>query len=379
MSLKPKVCHLSTVHYRYDTRIFHKQCITLVKNGYDTVFVVADDKENEIKDGVEIISIGKPQNRLFRILISTMKIYFKALHLHPSLCHFHDPELIPVGIMLKLTTKTKVIYDVHENYQNTIRSSSWVRKPFKLPVSILYRLLEVVSNPFFDHNITVTDSIEKKFNVTKTTQIRNYPLIIDENEVAHPEILEKSNQINLVYIGDLSVKRGLFEMVNSLELTETNAVLNLYGRFIPPSSIENIEQFIKSGKVKYHGWLDRKDVNLVLSNSHIGLVLVHPEKNYLNSLPNKLFEYMSAGLPFICSNFDYWNQIVYENNCGLMVDPFDTQKIAQTIDFLSNKPDLRKEMGLNGKKAISEKFNWGTEAKKLISLYENLLQDWIKR
>ena len=111
-----KVCHLTSVHKRYDARIFQKMCCSLVKNGYDVTLLVMDDLPDEVKDGVKIIAASsKPKNRVDRLIHSDRKLYRKALELDCDLYHFHDPELLGIGLKLKKQGK-KVIYDSHEDY-----------------------------------------------------------------------------------------------------------------------------------------------------------------------------------------------------------------------------------------------------------------------
>lgn len=100
---------------------------------------------------------------------------------------------------------------------------------------------------------------------------------------------------------------------------------------------------------------------------------MHPDPNYVESLPVKLFEYMAAGLPVIASNFPLWKEIVEGNECGLTVDPLNPKEIAETIEYLVKHPEERKRMGENGKRAVKEKYNWEQEAKKLLAVYERLL------
>ena len=108
-----KVVHVSTVHPPFDSRIFYKECRTLVKNGHDVVLVVQHDRD-EIVDKVRIRSVSKSANRLERIFRTTWKIYKTCLEEDASIYHFHDPEFIPVALLLR-TKGRKVIYDVHEN------------------------------------------------------------------------------------------------------------------------------------------------------------------------------------------------------------------------------------------------------------------------
>ena len=75
-----KVCHLTSVHTRYDTRIFLKECQSLASNGYKVSLVVADGLFDEYKEGVSIYDVGKTDSgRLNRFTTTTRKVYKKAI------------------------------------------------------------------------------------------------------------------------------------------------------------------------------------------------------------------------------------------------------------------------------------------------------------
>ena len=142
-------------------------------------------------------------------------------------------------------------------------------------------------------------------------------------------------------------------------------------------SESKVEESLKSSSgwvnVNELGLLDRKSVKSVMSESLAGIVTFHPHLNHIESQPNKMFEYMSAGLPVIASNFPLWKSIIEGNKCGICVDPKKPDQIANAIDFLFENPKIAISMGENGKKSIMKKYNWSIEEKKLIKLYEKLL------
>lgn len=94
------------------------------------------------------------------------------------------------------------------------------------------------------------------------------------------------------------------------------------------------------------------------------LVQFHPLPNHLDSLPTKMFEYMSSGIPVIASDFPLWRTIIEGNQCGLCVDPLDPKAIAAAIDYLVKNPDVARSMGENGRRAVLTKYNWSVQAKK---------------
>ena len=363
-----KVCHLTSVHNRLDIRIFKKECCTLYKNGFDVTLLVFDGKKDEIKNGISIINLGKKNNesRIKRIIKSNISFYYQVKKIDPVIVHFHDPELIFLGIILKLRGFT-VIFDIHENVKLQILYKDYLPKPFNYIVSGLYSLLDRFFTPFFDFLITATDSIKKNYSSknNKIANINNYPII---NEFVPPKYNRKKNE--LIFLGGLTEIRGIQQIVKSLKFTGLR--LNLIGAFSDQSFFQKLKKLEEWDQVNYYGQCDRDKSLKILNESLIGIVTYLNYPNHIESQPTKLFEYMSSGIPVIASNFPKWEKIVNENQCGICVDPHNIDSIAKAINFLFKNKDKLEIMGKNGQKAIKDKFNWENESKKLIEIYEKL-------
>jgi hypothetical protein len=130
-----KICQISTVHPLNDNRIFHKECITLFNAGYNVTLIIQNGKKEKLS-GIQVIPLKKRRCRLSRMLFGSFEAFSLAINQCADIYHFHDPELIPVGLALKLLRK-KVIYDVHENTSKQILTKSYLK----------YRLLGYCSLP----------------------------------------------------------------------------------------------------------------------------------------------------------------------------------------------------------------------------------------
>ncbi len=104
-------------------------------------------------------------------------------------------------------------------------------------------------------------------------------------------------------------------------------------------------------------------------------MILHPEPNYLNSQPVKLFEYMCAGIPVIASDFPICREIVVRAGCGILVNPLDAREIAGAMEYLLAHPREAKEMGRRGYQAILERYNWANEEKILLRFYSELFHN----
>ena len=173
-----RVCHITTVHPPFDDRIFHKECKTLAKAGYE-IYLIAQHNKEEMIDGVHIIPLPERKGRLYRFLIKDWIALFKALKVNVDIYHFHDPELIFAGLILKAFGK-KVIYDIHELVYFQIKNKQWLK--FNIMGRTLqrfYSLVESMSIKFFDQFILAEDCykdyfIQKYGSLGKCTIIRNH-------------------------------------------------------------------------------------------------------------------------------------------------------------------------------------------------------------
>jgi glycosyltransferase involved in cell wall biosynthesis len=154
---------------------------------------------------------------------------------------------------------------------------------------------------------------------------------------------------------------------------DLRADLRLVGNWENPELAASLKQLPGWNRTTFLGLLDRAEVAGELQKAYAGLVVLHPEANYVTSQPVKLYEYMCAGLPVIASDFAVWREIVTKARCGLLVNPLKPQEIAEAMEYLLTHPEEAEEMGRRGFQAIMENFNWANEEKELLRFYNKLL------
>jgi len=361
------IVHLTSVHPRNDTRIFIKQCRSLAAHGYEVTLVVADGQSDECKDNVKVVDVGHLPGRLNRIFKTTRRVLKKAIELDADLYHFHDPELMPIGLLLKRHGKL-VIYDVHEDVPRQNLSKPYIPVVFRKPISLMIGALEAFSARCFDGVVTATPFINRRFLElgANAVNVNNYPLA---SELYAAENQWKNKEQVVCYVGGIARIRGAFEMAEAIGKTKYRLLL-----------AGNIETDIEKGLKQMPGWrqvdalgfVDREGVRVMNGRSMAGLVVLHPTINYIDALPVKMFEYMSAGIPVIASNFPLWKEIIEGARCGICVDPLNPEEIAEAIQFIIEHPAEAEQMGKNGRRAVEERYNWGMEERKLLEFYNEI-------
>jgi glycosyltransferase involved in cell wall biosynthesis len=368
------ICHLTSAHPRYDIRIFIKMCRSLASAGHDVSLVVADGLSDENRDGVKIYGVKKEKNRLLRILKSPRRVYKKALLLGAEIYHLHDPELLPVGLKLKKKGKI-VIFDSHEDYPSQILHKPYMNRSLLKIISKIYAMYEKRTLKRFDCVIVAAPFSSDKISQwhPSVTDIYNYPQLEEFNNVVRQPMPEDDIP-SVCYAGGITEIRGIKEMVKAMEFCTNDVHLKVAGIFSPSSLRDEVVKIKGWEKTEELGFIDRKEIEKLLGTSRAGLVVLWPTVNDINSFPIKMFEYMAAELPVIASNFPIWKDIVESNKCGICVDPLKPKEIALAIDFIINNREQAFEMGKNGKKAVSEKYNWEIEKEKLLNMYSGLAQ-----
>ncbi|MFI3226605.1 MAG: glycosyltransferase [Clostridia bacterium] len=358
-----KTCHLTSVHRSDDIRILKKQCVSLAKLGYD-VYLVATGESFEYKK-VKIIGLGEVKSsRLIRMFKTTKLVYQKGLELDCDIYHLHDPELLPYALKLKKRGK-KVIFDSHESYTDTFLEKKYIPKLFRKPISSIFdKYLKYVAK-----RIDVVICCYHQTQQSLVGYNENIPLIFNFPIIENVDFEYKQGK-NICYAGGLMEQWNHQIIAEAIKDTDVNYILMGKSTEYIKSVIENYENIDFKGMLKYD------EVLKYYSQSQIGMCLldyIGQCKGTIGNLSNtKFFEYLMVGLPIICTDFVLWKEIIDEYNCGICVNATNSDDIKNAINYLLQNPELAKQMGENGKKAIFEKYNWGTQEEILISLYERL-------
>ena len=360
------ICHLTSLHNRYDTRIFRKQCKTLVQAGHQVTLLVNDGLPPEEKDGIKIIATRNVKRTIPRKIVIPILFLKKLLGNKFDIIHFHDPELIPLGLLLKIIFRKIVIYDVHENYLSYSNKG-------------LYSKYLVKSNQLAARTLNLIFAEESyKYNYSKiknSIDVLNYPDLDFFKKYIIEDVTKNKN--NIFYIGGVNQFRGIIETINVLisikkSVPELQFYFHIFGGASPGffEYLKNEDYYLISKNIKFYGPADLEDAFKIAKECRFGISITLPTKNYLNSLSTKILEYMAIGLPQLYSDFEVYNEIK-SLDTGIPVNPIDEKEIEGKLLKLLTDDELVQQLSNNSIKH-SYSYSWYNQGNKLTSFYNEL-------
>jgi glycosyltransferase involved in cell wall biosynthesis len=364
----PHAVHVTTVHRPFDVRVFHKELQSLVRAGYEAS-LVAPHNRAEVVGGVRVEPVPVPGWRPARMTLGAVAAAARAGRLKPDVLHFHDPELIPACLVLARLTGARLVYDAHENFYEQVRGRAWIPSRLRGTMALTVLFWERVCGLNAHGVVAATETIARRFPKDKTVVVKNYPL---------PRTGENAHRTRdwkmMIHTGGLNARRGAAQMARALDMLATpDARLVLLGDPPPPEIPETLLSGQGRARVEWPGSVPHGDVAGHLEQAGLGLLLYQPGYGHETALPNKLFEYLAAGLPVIASNFPAWRQIIEGANAGVVVNPEDPAEIAHAMDLLLQNPALAARMGENARGLARSAYSWESEEKKLLGLYAKIL------
>ena len=370
-----KICEISSMHPWADDRVFERACTGFAREGHDVTYIVTHKGSPKI-NGVKFKGI-KPRTGISRRLISSFEATIMALKTDADVYHFHDPDLLPFILILKLFGK-KVIYDIHENY--IVRFQQWGMPWLTIKVlTFLFRALENNVIRFLDGIIVTTQTMGDMFQryARQTLVVRN---VVDVDRLKGVNLDEpKYPYPDLLISGTNSPARNCREAVMALKFLKDKAPeakLRFVGNYDPEGYAEDLktlakeigveENLILEGMVPWGKNFER------VARSRIGCVFYEHNDNNQVTTPNRLYEYMFCGIPILAEDFPELRKVVEEIDCGVLVNSSSPESIAEGAMKLLNDPERAKQMGQNGRKAVLEKYNFQHEMDAMIDMFSKL-------
>jgi glycosyltransferase involved in cell wall biosynthesis len=361
---------VSTVHVTHDTRIYYKQIGSLRRHFSVTYYSPMAVGASE--DGV--VPLFKGHSKFGR-LRTHLSLWRQLARRRADLYLFHDPELLPLAVLLSLFGK-KVVWDMHEDTYNDIKTKIYLPRLVRGTIAGIFRAFQSLAHGTLSGLVLAEDDYGRYFpGSKKTCVVHNYPMLERLADVR--DIPKRPN--SLVYIGSISEHRGVFQLlalVARLKPAIPDVHLTLIGPFVSTELEARVRARVAElgigPAIDITGPIRNVESYPVVARAQVGLALLLPEKNFVTSLPTKMFEYMALGLPVMVSNFPLWRGIVESHDAGSAVDPCDIEVAARTAGSMLTDPARYAQLSVNARSA-ARNYSWESEAARLRDFLAGIL------
>ncbi len=321
------------------------------------------------------------KTKRFRMLFKRGFLFYKFFNLRLFLyLLFHRYDLIvandldtllPNYIVSKLK-RVNLVYDSHEYFTGLPELNS---RPF---VRWVWKSIEKMIFPHLEYVMTVSNSIamqyEKEHRIGSVV-IRNYSRVSsDVPSFTREEIGLDNEHLLLIFQGSgINVEKGGEELVEAISMTDNVSLLIVGSGDVLQDLKKKTRELNLSGRIKFVPKVQWKYLMRYTRSADAGLSLEKDTNlNYRFSLPNKLFDYISAGIPVITGNLPEIRKIIKENDCGIIIPEITPAEISKAISKLRDDRELLNKLKRNSVNA-SEILNWEKESKKVIDFYSRIL------
>jgi glycosyltransferase involved in cell wall biosynthesis len=372
-----RVCHITTVHSTDDARIFYRMCCGLAHRGVLVVLVgpastMGDSPVRMSRWNGRIAKAG----RLQRIGLALRA----ALAEQADVYHFHDPELIPLGLALKaLRPRSAIVYDVHEDYPSMMLEKYWLPKRTRPIIGQAARMANMTAGRCLDGVVTADPGVERDFRAMagdRAIVYYNFPV----PEVFGWASAERGGaKADLVYVGGMSDRAGTFVLLDALAILAAQGMrpsVRLGGYTDGEAGRVAVQEGIRSrrleAQVELGGRIPHTQVPDWIRSGRIGLVTLQAIPKFMKNIPSKMFEYWACGLPVIASDLPPIGQFLIDGKNGVLFSPASAEDLARAIRYLLERPGEIETMGRHGQQGVEETWNNDQQVESLLRFYEQI-------
>ena len=356
-----------------DQRV-HKTCITLIENGWE-VLLVGRKLPNSLALNPRPYSC-KRMNLLFTkgalfYAEFNFRLFLFLLFHRAKVLHSNDLDTLLANYLVSKIKGSHLVYDSHEYFTEV---PELVNRP---KVQKIWERIEGLIFPKLQHVFTVNESIAElyrnKYRVNVKV-LRNVPRL---NSTTHPLATSLDfggRKILLLQGAGINIQRGAEELVEAMQYIVDAVLLVVGSGDVLPMLKQQTLALNLSDRVYFLDKMPFEKLQNITRQATLGFSMDKATNiNYQLSLPNKLFDYIHAGLPVVASNLKEVSNIVLNYNVGMILPNHEPIIIAEKISELLENNSLLNEFKINCLKAALE-LNWENEEKKLISTYSSLLE-----
>jgi glycosyltransferase involved in cell wall biosynthesis len=307
----------------------------------------------------------------FKYLEFVFQVVIKLLKMKIDLYHAHDLETLPIAYIISKIKRRPIIYDSHELYIDVDKHHPIARKVWYIVEKLLVKKIKTIifttvsRGRVFSHRYGV--SLPK---IIMNCQYLNFQ---SKTNVLREQLHISNNNKILIYQGKIAPSRGIDILIETMKYLE-NIVLVVIGPGNYKESLQKkIDTHKKRDKIYILDPVPWATLASVTASADLGVFLLqNVSLQYYYALSNKIFEYLSAGLPVVFSDFPEMRKLIVENEVGFVVDETNPKTVAEAINTILSNKSLYNKMSKNAKRIVTEKYNWEIEGQKLLDIYNNL-------
>ncbi len=313
-------------------------------------------------------------------------IMAEARQIRPKLVHVHDLFILKDALQYAHSLKIPLIYDVHEHFPLLVKSylpGSWLKKQsHRITLASREKRLSKKA----DYIITVVPQLTDRFSRWNkyVTEIRNYPRkdLFDESRGESGDTASSitdlaRGRIVLVYAGDISRHRNLFLFADTVTVLNARGYPSV-GVTLGDGEKSDVEGWeercrMSQGQMVHLGHIPHQNVPACLREAHIGWSVLPDISPFNISLPNKIFEYLACGLPFVASDMFNIRHLFWKNPAALIFQDEDANGIASLIQSAFPDRNVLNDMKKIARDTFLNRFTWESEESKLLVVYQTMI------
>lgn len=357
-----RVLVVTVVHHPQDARIYYREISSLLDHNIQVSYAAAFESfvTTELDPRIEQINLPRATGKQRASALMAVKKLLRARSSEFDLVLLHDPELLLVAG----ASKTKVVWDVHEDTMTAISAKSYLPKLLKPLFKMLIKKLELTAERRY-HLLLAETEYQKRFKKT-------HPVIPNTSFVPELKNVAKSN--TAIYLGNITKLRGGYELIElAKKLLANNIKLEIVGTCPDAQLAAELKTAAAAGNLVWHGYLPNDTALKLLPGKLAGLALLHDHPNYRVSQPTKIYEYMAAQLPVISTPLPQAAALIDSADCGYIVDFNSVSQVVAALVELAKSDTRWHELGNAGYDYVVANHNWETDQKRFISALVDFL------
>lgn len=361
---------------RFDYRVFREaQCLRQAGHRVSIVSSSFDAAPLMGWEGIELHLVPVDRSRSLRVLYPAFWKQARPLLLaaRADAYHAHDLDALWPAAAAAKQLDVPLIYDSHEFW--TEQSSLVGRPLIRHFWSLLERRLIRQVHRTITVGTSIAESLQERYGLDHVTVVRNLPLYRPpvESDRIRSELGLAEGRPVVLYQGGFLTGNGLSEQIEALAGLDQDLALVLIGDGPREAALkEQVRQQQLGGRVYFISRVPFAELHSYTCSADLGLCLIKGTgRSFYYSLPNKLFEYLMAGLPVVASDFPDMRAVVEQSGAGLVANPVHPGDIRAKVGSMLADPSGRRAYR-QAALAAAQRFNWEQEGPLLVSLYASL-------